>query len=395
MYVYNEELPCGTTAPHYQLFKQGEGFAVYTCKTKTTRNPLYRWVVGEGVIHEFAFSPCSKYLATVSQDGYLRVFNYDTMDYVGGMRSYFGGLLCVAWSPDGKFIVVGGEDDLVTVWSFSEKRVVARGQGHKSWVSVVAFDESTTTINNCDQYENSYSEEDIAVTNHNDSNFVAGKLANSSPISNRNSIDSQTLRGLANKIISYRFGSVGQDTHLCLWDLTEDVIRHPPPRTRTSTIYQANATPAPTSKCNSTGNSMSPNCTMPNKEPTSGDGTATVSTSLTHKFASLTLGDKKDKDHKRHFSLTHKNTNKTNSMSSSTKSLEECYKCYGTPMCPRLEDVPMLEPLVCKKIVHERLTALAFREDCIVTGCQEGFVLLWARPTSTVGISHIPGINCS
>ncbi len=34
----------------------------------------------------------------------------------------------------------GGEDDLVTVFSPAEKRVVARGQGHKSWVTRVAFD---------------------------------------------------------------------------------------------------------------------------------------------------------------------------------------------------------------------------------------------------------------
>lgn len=36
---------------------------------------------------------------------------------------------------------MGGEDDLVTVYSMAEKRVVLRGQGHKSWVAVVAFDE--------------------------------------------------------------------------------------------------------------------------------------------------------------------------------------------------------------------------------------------------------------
>ena len=71
----------------------------------------------------------------------MRVFNYDTMELLGSARSYFGGLLCVCWSPDGKYIGVGGEDDLVTLYSMAEKRVVVRGQGHKSWVSVVAFDQ--------------------------------------------------------------------------------------------------------------------------------------------------------------------------------------------------------------------------------------------------------------
>ena len=48
-------------------------------------------------VNEFAFSPCGKYLAVVSQDGYLRVFYYNTMKLTGQARSYFGGLICVAW----------------------------------------------------------------------------------------------------------------------------------------------------------------------------------------------------------------------------------------------------------------------------------------------------------
>ncbi|XP_035758224.1 dystrophia myotonica WD repeat-containing protein-like, partial [Egretta garzetta] len=82
-------------------------------------------------------------LACVSQDGCLRVFHFDSMLLQGMMKSYFGGLLCVCWSPDGRYVVTGGEDDLVTVWSFAEGRVVARGHGHKSWVNAVAFDPFT------------------------------------------------------------------------------------------------------------------------------------------------------------------------------------------------------------------------------------------------------------
>ena len=133
MYVYNHELLFSTTLPVYQTFKNGPGYAIYTCKTKTTRNPLYKWtigtdqqtsiassngsnssggsagnaggVVGCGVaINEFAFSPCGHFLCVVSADGYLRVFNYDAMELVGTARSYFGGLLCCCWSPDGKVL---------------------------------------------------------------------------------------------------------------------------------------------------------------------------------------------------------------------------------------------------------------------------------------------------
>ncbi len=73
--------------------------------------------------------------------------------------SYFGAFTCVSWSPDGRFILVsalrsaflmylmtiaaqtGGQDDLVTIFSPWEQRVIARCQGHSSFVAGVAFDE--------------------------------------------------------------------------------------------------------------------------------------------------------------------------------------------------------------------------------------------------------------
>ena len=56
----------------------------------------------------------------------------------------------------------------------------------------------------------------------------------------------------------------------------------------------------------------------------------------------------------------------------------------GCPQCPRINETPLIEPLVCKKIAHERLTALVFREDCLVTACQDGYVCTWARPGKVV-----------
>lgn len=38
-------------------------------------------------------------------------------------------------SGDGKYILTGGEDDLVQVWSMEDRKVVAWGEGHNSWVS--------------------------------------------------------------------------------------------------------------------------------------------------------------------------------------------------------------------------------------------------------------------
>ncbi|XP_050685170.1 WD repeat-containing protein 20 [Leptidea sinapis] len=369
LYVFNEELPCGPAAPHYQLFKQGDAYSIHTCRTKSTRNPLYRWVIGEGsCINEFAFSPCGANLAVVSQDGFLRVFHYDTMELVGRARSYFGGFLCVCWSPDGKYVVVGGEDDLVTVWSFDERRVAARGQGHRSWVSVVAFD----------PYVVSFSEQ------------------------NEDSEKKESAQ-------CYRLGSVSQDTQLCLWDLTEDVLR-PPIRARASTHLSPNNSQTPNgvpgakAKCAKTNKighkhaelnanaSGEPSGAKPVKNNVSiinvgkaKEESGSLGANFTQRLAALSFGERRS-DHRRNFSLTKpadKANEKLNTVALRGKVSDyDPVKLIGTASCPRFDECPVLEPLVCKKIAHERLTALLFRAECLITACADGGVNTWARPAS-------------
>lgn len=239
------------------------------------RNPLQRWTFGteNGSINEFAFSPCGLNLAIASQDGFLRVFRYDTMELLGIARSYFGGFLCVCWSPDGKYIVVGGEDDLVTVWSLHERRVVARGQGHRSWVSVVAFDPFTTSyasveedpdvsdddgvsmlyrssggggprstdqLNNNNNNSNNRGAVDEFYSSHNNNKMpngggVSSNINNNSSIAGSGRMGRRRDSSMRHSVsggggggtgtTSYRLGSVSQDTQLCLWDITEDVLR--------------------------------------------------------------------------------------------------------------------------------------------------------------------------
>ncbi|XP_026103051.1 WD repeat-containing protein 20-like [Carassius auratus] len=375
MYLYNVEHTCGTTVPHYQLLKQGENYSVHTCKSKSTRNPLLKWTVGEGALNEFSFSPDGKFLACVSQDGFLRVFNFDAVELHGTMKSYFGGLLCVCWSPDGKYIVAGGEDDLVTVWCFSDCRVIARGHGHKSWVSVVAFDHYTTSVEESEPMEFSGSDEDFQDQIH-----FGRDRANStqSRLSKRNSTDSRPVS------VTYRFGSVGQDTQLCLWDLTEDILfpHLPLSRTRTHTnVMNASSSdgssslPAPLPRSNSLPHSAA------NSKSAASDNPIAAGVS---KFATLSLHDRKerhpDKDHKRNHSMGHISSKSSDKLNLLTKTKTDPAKTLGTPLCPRMQDVPLLEPLICKKIAHERLTVLIFLEDCLVTACQEGFICTWARP---------------
>ncbi|GAB0492352.1 hypothetical protein MMPV_003614 [Pyropia vietnamensis] len=79
-------------------------------------------------------------LALACRDGYLRVLDLASEQQVVSFRSYYGALLTVSWSPDALYLATGGEDDLVSVWSPWELRIVARGEGHTSWVSGVCWD---------------------------------------------------------------------------------------------------------------------------------------------------------------------------------------------------------------------------------------------------------------
>ncbi|KNC85326.1 hypothetical protein SARC_02473 [Sphaeroforma arctica JP610] len=140
MYKYHKERLDPTTAMNWKEAGRNvfNGFAVM--HPRKISNPITRWRVGKGSINAFQFSPDQQSVAIVSQDGCLRIVDVKADRLIVTLQSYFGALLCVSWSPDGKYIVTGGEDDLVSIWSVENKGLVARGEGHSSWVVAVAFD---------------------------------------------------------------------------------------------------------------------------------------------------------------------------------------------------------------------------------------------------------------
>ncbi|PSS23715.1 Catabolite repression protein creC [Actinidia chinensis var. chinensis] len=175
LYVYEKNKE-GSSDPSFPVIKDQTHFSV--AHARYSKNPAARWHICQGSINSFAFSTDGSYIATVGRDGYLRVFDYKNEQLICGGKSYYGALLCCAWSMDGKYVLTGGEDDLVQVWSMEDRKVVAWGEGHNSWVSGVAFDSYWLSPNSDGSGET----------------------------------------------VMYRFGSVGQDTQLLLWDLETDEI---------------------------------------------------------------------------------------------------------------------------------------------------------------------------
>ncbi|CAI5452833.1 unnamed protein product [Caenorhabditis angaria] len=420
IYVYNEEVVAGTTPPVWNFYKQGEKFAVYTCKSKIARNPIYRWQIGEGAIHQFNFSgPDAKMMATVGHDGFLRIFDYHNMELMAMMKSYFGGLLTMSWSPDAKLIATGGEDDLLTVYSVNEKRVICRGQGHKSWISQVQFDSyCCTTEEDTENIEEKQNNSDVnfrpgpppsTSSEINTTPVMRTHAKRATPLSATSTLSRcsfasfGTINGTsaAGAGVCYRIGSVGHDTLLCLWDITEDMLKPANiQRHRNSTII------APMAGLEIQTSALAGRLDILTEASPAGNGGASTSSEPSPAVKPVEK-PKKKRFHRRGFTLGrlnvgssgNSNSNSNNSIlpktsngsvNSSDKknnhllisqiSCCEETRLLGSRLCPRIQDVPVIEPLMCKKIAHERLTVLEFRQDCIVTACQEGFICTWARP---------------
>ncbi|GAA6012447.1 hypothetical protein JCM11491_004335 [Sporobolomyces phaffii] len=107
-------------------------------------NPVSHWKVSARPINAFAVSPDQQFCATVGEDGCLRIIDLIEEKLLDSFASYFGSLTCVSWSPDGRFVVTGGQDDLLTVYAPHEQHIVAHCPGHTSWVTRVAFDPERT-----------------------------------------------------------------------------------------------------------------------------------------------------------------------------------------------------------------------------------------------------------
>ncbi|PGH11063.1 hypothetical protein AJ79_05105 [Helicocarpus griseus UAMH5409] len=241
-------------------------------------NPVACWKLSNQRINNFAFSPDSRHLAVVLEDGSLRIIDYLKEQIIDTYMSYYGGMICVCWSPDGKYILTGGQDDLVSIWSLHERKIVARCQGHHSWVSHVAFDPWR-----CDE---------------------------------RN----------------YRFGSVGDDCRLLLWDFSVAMLHRPKAlqataRQRTSIV------------------------TIPGRHRTE-----TLSSSRLRSDSNRT--DNKPMEEKEHVAIIH-------------------------PVEPRARTAHF-PPIMSKVVGEDPLCWLGFLEDCIITSSLEGHIRTWDRPREGV-----------
>ncbi|XMA16938.1 hypothetical protein WAI453_009729 [Rhynchosporium graminicola] len=244
-------------------------------------NPVSFWKLSNQRINAFAFSPDNRHLAVVSEDGTLRIIDYLKEQLLDLYASYYGGFLCVCWSPDGKYVLTGGQDDLVSIWSVAESTIVARCQGHQSWVTAVCFDPWR-----CDD---------------------------------RN----------------YRFGSVGDDCRLLLWDFSVGMLHRP----KAVSVRQRG--------------SISSRLANPLQRA------ETQNTTTTRLRSNSGLSASDEEEH-----------------------------LIEHPVEPRA-NTAMLPPVMSKIVDPDPLCWLEFTEDSIITSCKSGHIRTWDRPRDVANKSEI------
>jgi hypothetical protein len=235
-----------------------EAVSVTPARDLKTANPLARWRVGGSAIAAAAVAPGGEAVAFAGADGVVRVLDVRVLHapvLIDGFKSHFGGVDAVAWAmgPRGegaferggnetvfgkrlgrfserraedarnerigshpltpRFILAGGEADIVEVWDRSRRAVIARAQGHASWITAIA--ETPETPRFAGAFEARRLEKSGGVV---DSEAFADHDASEASIDHR--YDDLLAPDIARQTL--KFASTGQDCRLCVWEVEVD-----------------------------------------------------------------------------------------------------------------------------------------------------------------------------
>lgn len=224
----------------------------------------------------------------------------------------------------------------------------------------------------------------------------------------------------------YRIASVGQDNRLCLWDITDDVLKFNPNSKPNSSSSSNPFTPSPSSSSDvasstqaSAGKpsfssltsrlSFARNSNKINKSsddaadsvlsahangaskksrklsllPSTLTGTKSPTSSSSSSAKAASHSD--DANHESLSVLTAS----TNSSSSRRTNFDLTKSTFGTNLCPKLDDIQVIEPVIAEFIAHERLNGIYFGENYLLTSSQDGIIAIWEKPQKLLSATNV------
>ncbi|ODV95890.1 hypothetical protein PACTADRAFT_2199 [Pachysolen tannophilus NRRL Y-2460] len=130
--------------PHAVFYKES------TLATKL--NPISHFKISNKPITSIKINPVyNNFCCITSDDGFIRIIDLSKNFLSDIYESYYGGILVSEFTKDGKFLLVGGEDDFISIYELlinnisnvpinGNLRLITRLQGQSSWVRSIKVD---------------------------------------------------------------------------------------------------------------------------------------------------------------------------------------------------------------------------------------------------------------
>ena len=221
----------------------------------------------------------------------------------------------------------------------------------------------------------------------------------------------------------YRIGSVGQDNRLCFWDITEDVLKiNKFPSNSNTNTTKKNPSNSPVNSTVSNGYSSFLSDITPITSTNSAVSTTKSSfSSLTSRLSFtrnsnkvhksiddtpdnslVTLSNGSAKKNRKVSALSQtlatgkssptstlsndsvqgslSTLTNPNTQSSRRTNFDLTKTVFGTSLCPRLDQIQVIEPIITELISHERLNGIHFGENSLIISSQDGVITIWEKP---------------
>jgi len=203
---------------YFDEANRSKSFAVAFSEYDTQLNAVWKF---PNKVHELKFCPSpSNLFALTTKDPFIKIFNFTEKRYEYIHKSYYGNILCLDYSDDGKLLAAGAEDDSITVYNTINNTPICRCTGHRSFISSIHFDsmrESKDDFESKKEISETEIERGLKHIKTNYKNLTENELLAAVK-------KSHATKDHPNANNSYRLISAGYDCMISVWELNINAI---------------------------------------------------------------------------------------------------------------------------------------------------------------------------